>query len=123
MNRALLEQAAKEFLIEGYEWPEVEKVLRSTADPAARQEAREKLLSPRTVPDGCFYFLQHIIWLDGMLEIAPHLPLFAEEAEGLLILRRARNWFQRTHPPCPYCGMPNEEHALQCRECLKEIAR
>jgi hypothetical protein len=122
VDRDLLERAAGEFLIEGYEYRTAEKILRDT-HPDDREEAREKLLSPRTVPDGCFVFLQHIIWLEQVLEIVPGIQLSADEVSGILVLRRARNQFQRTHPPCPHCGMPNDETALCCRECMKEISR
>lgn len=122
MDRGLLERAAGEFLLEGYEYRTAGKIIQDT-HPDDREEAREKLLSPRTVPEGCFVFLQYLIWLEQVLEIVPSLQLMAEEVAGLLILRRARNRFQHAHPPCPHCGMPNEEHALSCRECMKEISR
>jgi hypothetical protein len=122
MRRELLTQAAEEFLNEGYEYQSAEPILRDTP-PELQAEARRKLLPTRTVPDGCFAWLGYLVWLEGVLEIAPSLPLLASEAEGLLILKRARNHFRASHPPCPHCGMPNEAHALRCRECMKEIQR
>jgi hypothetical protein len=122
MRRELLTRAAEEFLNEGYEYQSAERILRETP-PELQAEARRKLLPSRTVPDGCFVWLGYLVWLEGVLEIAPSLPLLASEAEGLLILRRARMRFRASHPPCPHCGMPNEEHALRCRECMKEIQR
>jgi len=121
MDQKLLEKAAEEFLLEGYEYRTAGKILEATA-PEDREEAREKLLSPRTVPDGCFIFLQHIIWVESVLEIVPSLSLAAAEVEAILILRRARKRFQHTHPGCPHCGMPNEAQALRCRECTMEIS-
>jgi len=76
----------------------------------------------RTVPDGCFLWIDYLLWLERMLEIED-LPLNAVEAEALLVLKRERNRFQAEHPPCPHCGMPNESHALRCRECMEEIKR
>jgi hypothetical protein len=120
VRRSLLEKAAEEFLAEGYEYQTAAKILEKTA-PEHLEEARRKLLPPRTVPDGCFVWLSYLIWLDDILEVVPGLQLLASEAEGLLVLRRARNRFLNTHPPCPHCGLPNEAHADRCRECMGEI--
>lgn len=79
-------------------------------------------MPPRTVPQGCFEWIGYLIWLEGVLEVTD-LPLLAVETEALLALKRERQRFQAEHPPCPRCGMPNEAHALRCRECMGEIAR
>jgi hypothetical protein len=121
VNRALLEKAAQEFLVEGYEYQAAEKTLRDTP-PELLPEARAHLLPKRTVPDGCFVWLNHLVWLESVLEVVP-LSLLAIEVEGIIVLRRARERFQRDHPPCPACGMPNEKHALRCRECMEEIKK
>jgi hypothetical protein len=121
VKRSQLAKAAEEFLLEGYEYQAAEKILRET--PAELQdEARRRLLPKRTVAEGYFIWLGYLVWLESVLEVQPSLTLLAGEVEGLIILRRARDHFRATHPPCPHCGMPNEEHALRCRECMKEIA-
>lgn len=118
---AALRSAAAEFFEEGYAIPIAERRLRDT--PAELQaEVRSKELPKRTVPDGCFTWVAYLVWLERLLEITP-LPLSAAEAEGLVILKRERSRFQAEHPPCPHCGMPNEAHALRCRECMEEINR
>lgn len=121
-----LTRAVREFFEEGYEYPVASKILRDT--PAELQaEARRKLLPPRTAPDGCFVWLAYLIWLERVLDLSPGIgamvSLHATETEGLLLLKRERSRFQASHPPCPHCGMPNEVHALRCRECMGEIAK
>jgi hypothetical protein len=95
-------------------------VLAQTA-PEHRSEARKSLLPTRTLPDGYYTWIAHLIWLEHILEIT-HVPLAAVEVEGLVTLKRERNVFQANHPPCPHCGMPNEAHALVCRECAAVIS-
>jgi hypothetical protein len=120
--RSLMERAAEEFLNEGYEYQAAKKILDDTP-PELQSAARAQLLPKRTVPDGCFIWLNYLIWLEGVLEVVPSLPLLAVEVEGLLALRRSRDRFRSTHPACPSCGMPNEPHALRCRECMGEISK
>ncbi len=116
-----LHLAAAEFFAEGYEYPLVARILRDTA-PEHQIEARKRLMPVRTVPDGCFLWIGYLVWLERVMELAD-VPLSGIEIEGLLILKRERNRFQAQHPPCPRCGMPNEVHALRCRECMEEISR
>ena len=119
MIAALVRKAAAEHFSEGFMYAEMERILKNT-DPLKRAQAYEAMRPKRTVPDGCFAWIAHLVWLEGLLEIAdPRLT--ADEAEGLLVLKRERTRFQAEHPPCPKCGMPNEQHALRCRECMAEI--
>lgn len=117
----LLRRAASEFFAEGFAAPEAERLLSGTA-PEHREQARRSVMPPRTVPEGCFEWIRYLVWLERVLEIA-RVPLTAIEVEALLVLQRERNRFQAEHPPCPHCGMPNEAHALRCRECMGEIKR
>jgi hypothetical protein len=117
----MVRQAFVEIFNEGFVASEIARTLRNTP-PDLRPEAFESMRPARTVPEGCFEWGHHLIWLEGLLEIAP-VRLTAVEAEGLLALKRERQRFQSEHPPCPKCGMPNERHALRCRECMGEIGR
>lgn len=119
MNRDLLRRAAAEYFVEGFVHVELRRVLDGTP-PELREEARASIAPKRETPDGCFVWLGYLVWLERVLEIAS-VPLTAAEAEGLMVLKREREKFQAEHPPCPHCGMPNEAHALRCRECLEEI--
>jgi len=119
MKSDLVRTAAAEYFIEGYLYAEMRRIIENT-DPDRRVEAYEQSRPPRTVPDGCFGWITHLIWLENLLEICP-LQLTAQEAEGLVTLKRARVKFQAEHPPCPKCGMPNEAHAFKCRECFADI--
>jgi|ERR1035441_3058584 hypothetical protein len=118
-DQAMLKRAAAEFFLEGFVAPEAERVLRNT--PAEQHaEVLKAQMPPRTVPDGAFTWIRYLIWLENVLEVVD-LPLHAVEVEALLALKRERDRFQAEHPPCPHCGMPNESHALRCRECMGEI--
>lgn len=117
---AMLQRAAAEFFIEGFVAPEVARILAAT-EPEQQEAARESLIPPRTVPDGALAWIGYLIWLEKVLEIVD-LPLNGIEVEALMVLKRERNRFQAEHPPCPHCGMPNEEHAFRCRECMGEIS-
>lgn len=117
----LLRRAAADFFAEGFAAPEVERAMRGTG-PELQEAARKALAPPRTVPDGCFQWIHYLVWLEGVLEITD-VPLTAEEVEALRTLQRERNRFQAEHPACPRCGMPNESHALRCRECMEEIGK
>jgi hypothetical protein len=119
MNPALVRRALAEYFLEGFEGVELDRRIKSTPEDL-RLQALESLQRRRTVPDGCFLWVQHLIWLERMLEIAP-VPLSAVEALGLIELKRERNRFQAEHPACPHCGLPNEPHAFTCRECMAEI--
>jgi hypothetical protein len=121
---AMLRRAAAEFFIEGFMAPEVARMLANTA-PELQERARASLMSVdgkpmRTVPDGAFLWIRYLIWLEQVLEIMP-LTLNAVEVEALMVLKRERGRFQAAHPACPHCGLPNEAHALRCRECMGEI--
>ena len=120
MNAEQVRRAAAEYFIEGFVYAELHRMLESTPTLEGRLAARASLQPPRSVPDGCFVWINHLVWLERLLEIAP-VPLTAAEAEGLMVLKRERDRFQAEHPPCPKCGMPNAIHALRCRECMEEI--
>lgn len=121
MNAGLLKLAAAEYFNEGFVYAEVQRIIDNT-DPDAREAAREALAPRRTIPDGCFVWINYLVWLERVMEIA-RVPLTAAEVDGLLVLKRERTRFQAAHPPCFKCGMPNEPHALNCRECMEEIHR
>ena len=62
-------------------------------------------------------WIAHLMLLEQMLEIAP-IPweqLRCEEFEGLLLLRTARERFQREYHPCAECGAP--VHGKICPRC------
>ena len=119
MKTELVRRAAAEIFNEGFMYAEIDRTLKNTA-PEMRVEAYEQMRPKRTVPDGCFDWVHHLIWVENLLEIVD-LPLTAIEAEGLVALKRERIRFQAEHPPCPKCGMPNETHAFKCRECMADI--
>lgn len=119
---AALELAIEEFLEEGYAY-QVNRLEIEETPEADREEALRKMLPPRLQAEGYFCWLRHLVWLDGIRELAPELRCTALEVEGLAALHRARNRFQRSHPPCPGCGMPNEETNHRCHQCLKDLKR
>jgi hypothetical protein len=116
---AMLRRAAAEFFIEGFMAAEVARIVANTP-PENQEAALKSLMAPRTVPEGGFIWINYLIWLERVLDLVD-VPLTAVEVEALMVLKRERIRFQNEHPPCPHCGMPNEAHALRCRECMGEI--
>jgi hypothetical protein len=116
-----LRVAAGEFFNEGFVYPEASRILAQTA-PENLAAARKALLPQRSLPEGYYIWITYLIWIERVLEIVP-LDLTAVEVEGLMVLKQERNHFKAEHPDCPHCGMPNEAHALRCRECMHEISR
>ena len=121
MKQVIVRRAIAEMFNEGFMASEITRTLNNT-DPELRPQAFESMRPPRTVPDGCFEFAHHLLWLEGLLEIAP-VSLTADEAEGLMALSRERARFRSEHPPCVKCGAPNEKAAFRCRECYAEIQK
>ena len=123
MSRDLvrLRRAAAEFFLEGYEYPEANRILGQTA-AEHQSAARKSLFTARTLPDGYFTWIVYLIWLERILEVT-QVALLAVEVEGLALLKQEREKFQASHPACPHCGMPNTKHELRCRECMEELGK
>ena len=121
MNHAIVQRAIAEMLNEGFMASEIVRTLKNTA-PDLRPQAFESMRPERSVPDGCFEWAHHLIWLDELRDVAP-VALTAEEAQGLMALKRERARFRANHPPCPKCGMPNVKEAFTCQECFTEIPK
>ena len=121
MNQVIVQRAIAEFFNEGFMASEITRTLKNTP-PDLRPQAFESMRPERTVPDACFEWIHHLLWLEKLLEVAP-VSLTATEGEGLIALKRERVRFQNAHPPCPKCGMPNEAVAFRCRECMGEIQK
>jgi|GEM_PF-6443994 len=119
MKLALVRRAAAEYFSEGFQYGDIARTIENTP-PEERVAAYESLRPRRTVPEGCFVWIAHLVWLEGMLKVAP-IQLTAEEAASLQVLKEERQHFQATHPACPRCGLPNSPHAFRCRECMAEI--
>jgi hypothetical protein len=116
----LLERAIDEFLEEGFAYTRNRREIEETA-PEHRAAAMREWIPQRSQAEGFFGWLRYLVWLDGIREIVPLLPLSVAEVEGLSLLQRCRNRFQRSHPPCLHCGMPNSEYDFSCHHCLKEL--
>lgn len=115
-----LEIAIAEFFEEGYAY-QVNKHEIDETPLDLRSEAVAAMLPQRSQAEGFYLWVRYLAWLDGVLDLAPHLSLARIEAEGLNAFRRGRTQFQRSHPPCHHCGMPNEAEAYSCHHCWKEI--
>lgn len=121
MTRSMASIAINELFDEGFMASEIARTIANT-EPDLRPHAYESMRPERTVPDGCFEWAHHLVWLEQLLEVSP-VPLMAIEAEGLVMLKRERARFRNDHPPCPRCGMPNDKAAFACRECFAEIRK
>ena len=95
-GREELEQAIWRHLTESTSVP------RAGGETAQRRRARERN------PYAFDLWIAHLALLEQALEVAP-IPwreLRAEELDGLLLLRSARERFRREYHPCGECGAP-----------------
>lgn len=119
MSQGIVQRAIAELFNEGFMASEISRTLENTP-PDLRPLAFESMRPKRTVPDGLFEWAHHLFWLEKLLDIVP-VELTAVETVGLIALKQERARFQKTHPSCFKCGMPNEANAFRCRECMADL--
>jgi len=113
--------AAAQMYVESFLQKEVDTLMRD-ATPEAAAEAKAKIVPARTVSVGYFHWVSYLLWLKSILALPGNgLQLYADEAEGLMMLADAEHEFRRQHPSCPRCGSLNESFAGACRECFAEL--
>ncbi len=95
-------------------------------DPAA---AVELIVSgspqlERKLPAGYYEWAAYLFWLEQVRQIAPEMPLAADELDGLVMLTHVRAAFEHEHPPCAGCGARQQTRfATRCRACGHEFRR
>lgn len=122
LSMASLEVAIDEFFEEGYAYQVNQREIDDTPEELRPQAIRD-MLPERSQQDGVYTWVRYLVWLDSVRDLAPELRLTAVEVQGLQLYRRCRAQFQRTHPPCSHCGMPNGEEEYRCHNCMKELKR
>jgi len=111
--------AAREFFEEEWAFKKVDAL---RANVRNREELIRKTLPKRSVTKGYYLWVEYLLWLAGVHEIARFQDLSASEAEGLKLVARARNEFYRHHPPCPKCGATTDGFGqIRCMECKAEL--
>lgn len=123
-DRDGLKQALLHLMEESLAFHRIQSNLDSASDATRErlvQQMPERELSP------AYYLLgDYLIWLAAGLEaVGASLPdATAFEANGLALLKAARNEFESKHPPCWQCGERQDTRdALQCHSCGAEFKR
>jgi hypothetical protein len=110
--------AAREWYEEAHRWPRVQRKLLLHGRTIDNREAYIRSELPQlTVAAGYYSWVSYLAWLDRVHEIACFRDLTADEAEGLRVLRDARNEFLSKHAHCPKCGGLNDKGAIGCADC------
>jgi hypothetical protein len=82
----------------------------------------ERVIEPEKYAPGFSAFLCYLLWLEGMLNIGVEFELYADEAEGLRLLKKARNDFEIEHPRCFSCGVHQFVRvAKSCHACGQKL--
>jgi hypothetical protein len=90
----------------------------------ARMEQR---IPPRTLAWGYYSAGEHLLHLESLQQagvVFPARDLAAFEAEGLVILHRARSGFESRHPACSACGQRQQNRfGRECHACGAKFQR
>jgi hypothetical protein len=118
-----LKQALRELLEEAFSLSRVEKSMEG-ANEAAQQRMLASL-PPRTLSPGYYKAAEYLLWLEQHLEVgAPAGTMVAWEADGLCVVARARDEFEREHPACGACGaLQDSRWMAKCCACGAEFRR
>jgi hypothetical protein len=108
--------AAREYFEEGWAFRKAERtlMLNRVNDPAGFMA---KSLPRRSLAHGYYEWIGYLAWLSSMHELVRFRDLLVMEAEGILIVRRARDEFMGKKMHCGKCGGLNEKIAICCAEC------
>jgi hypothetical protein len=97
-----MQAALRELLEESLEFARVKDSMETAAE--ATRESMLGSLPPRTLAAGYYTAAEHLFWLEARLKVGAALVLSFAEADGLVLLSRARGEFEHNHPPCYKCG-------------------
>jgi hypothetical protein len=113
-------QAALELMVESLKEEDTGRQLGSLLQQESEvaPETLIKIVPARKLASGFYEFAAYLMWLRGMNEADVELTIFADEAEGLLALRAARQDFEQSHPACPRCSVRQYSSTpIVCRKC------
>lgn len=83
----------------------------------------EKLLPEKTLSPSYYEQVLYLLWLEDKMSAGIEFSaISADEAEGLGAIQRARQQFNREHPPCANCGKRvGFRGQKRCAGCGKEL--
>lgn len=108
--------AAREVFEEGLAWKRVQRRLLLDRVPD-RAEFIEQCMPARNLADGYYAWIDYLLWLSTMHDVVSFRDLTASEAEGIRLVRAARDEFAARHVHCPKCGELNDRAAVGCSSC------
>lgn len=122
-DREGLEQAILGLLEEGFAFSRVRSSLCDAAE-----DTFDRLMNsipPRTLSPGYYKLGEYLLWLESILRASVSPKDFASfEAEGLVLISRARRTFESNHPACGACGAHQDSaFATQCHNCGVEFGK
>jgi hypothetical protein len=113
-----IRQAALELMVESLKREDTERQLGALHDQDAGPEMLLKIVPARKLANGFYDYAAYLMWLRGMIEADVKLPILADEAEGLVAIRVARQEYEQAHPACPGCGARQySTKPIHCRKC------
>jgi hypothetical protein len=112
-----LRQAIGELLERGFAESRVTRSLDDAEDGCA--ELMFGSLPPLTLSPGYYKRAEYLLWLDEQKKVGVlNSNWTLSEADGLAAVARARNEYERNHPPCGVCGKLQESpFATSCCGC------
>jgi hypothetical protein len=111
-------QAALELMVESLKREDTERQIGNLHAQEAGPEMLMKVAPALTLAHGFYEYASYLMWLRGMIEADVELPIYADEAEGLVAIQAARQEFERSHPGCPQCGVRQYSTTpILCRKC------
>jgi hypothetical protein len=123
INGDALQQALFDLFEESFCW--MREAPHGKDIDAAERERIERTLAPRLLSPGYYKLARHLLWLEARLKVGvPIAAMTAREADGLCAAARARNEWERGHPPCSKCGERQDTRfALMCWNCGCEFTK
>jgi NADH pyrophosphatase NudC (nudix superfamily) len=123
INGDALQQALLDLFEESFTW--LREKPRGKDVDAAELARIESTLAPRLLSPGYYKLGEYLLWLEARLKAGvPIAAVAAVEADGLCAVARARNEWERGHPPCSKCGERQDTRfALMCWNCGQEFAK
>lgn len=120
-----LQVALRELFEEAYLREAVAGVM-ERADEAARARALDDL-PERSLSPGYYDRSTYLLDLASAIDCGVTYDaglLCRDDVRGLQVLKRAKNEFERDHPPCPRCGTRQDNKWVTvCRSCSLTFSR
>jgi hypothetical protein len=120
-----LRVAAREYFAEAHrDGEQQERLERAAAGAKNADQVRAQMKPTRSLPDGYYSWIGHLIELEGQLAAGiayTAAEIQARELRGLAALRAGRADFDRDYPGCAGCGTRNKRMTFSCRACGHQL--